>query len=357
MAIASAFFADPRRRNLATLLAIAFLSFVFAWFALGQQAAEMAPHTTPEPFFPGLAAHAQEITRIHIVSRDGAFDVKLDPQKGFVLPDRNNYPASFEQLRNTIVGLAALITIEPKTSRADWLHFVGLDPPQTGGSGIQISLYNDKGEKLADIITGKAVDIGDPNGGAGLFVRRPTETQTWLVHSAFVPKANEADWMDKSVLDIERARIQEVDVQPQTGPSYSVRRDRQDVSDFDIVNMPKGRELAYPGSPDGIASAIANFTFDDAKPADGFDFSNPTHVVTRTFDGLNVATDVIKVGADYWLTISAEAAPGKPAAEKEARAIDARASGWAYKLPQFKGQLFMTTFESLLKPLQATPKK
>ncbi|HEX3808789.1 MAG TPA: DUF4340 domain-containing protein [Rhizomicrobium sp.] len=356
MTTATAFFHDPRRRNLLTLLAIALLSFTFAWFALSEQAGEVAPHYASEPFLPGLAAHAQDVTRIHVVSRDGAFDVKLDPQKGFVLPGHGNYPASFEQLRGTIVGLAALTTIEPKTARADWLHFVGLDPPQTGGGGVQFTLYNDKGEKLADIVTGKTVDIGDPNGAIGLFVRKPGEQQSWLVRSVFQPKASEADWLDRNVLDIERARIQEVDVQPQTGAAYSVRREQQNQSDFAIVNMPAGRELAYPGSPDGIAAAIVGFTFDDVKPASGLDFSNATHIVTRTFDGLNVALDVIKNGADYWATISAEAAPGKPEAEKEARAIDARSSRWAYKLPQFKGQQFMTPLESLLKPPGA-PKK
>jgi len=30
--------------------------------------------------------------------------------------------------------------------------------------------------------------------------------------------------------------------------------------------------------------------------------------------------------------------------------IDSRASGWAYKLPPYKGQQIMTTLESLLKP-------
>jgi len=41
------------------------------------------------------------------------------------------------------------------------------------------------------------------------------------------------------------------------------------------------------------------------------------------------------------------------AAAKEAAAINARASGWAYKLPAYKGQLFMTTLDNLLQPAPA----
>jgi hypothetical protein len=38
-----------------------------------------------------------------------------------------------------------------------------------------------------------------------------------------------------------------------------------------------------------------------------------------------------------------------------ARTIDARTSGWAYKLPPYKGHQLMTTLESLLKPLPTPP--
>ncbi len=46
-----------------------------------------------------------------------------------MLPGRNDYPASYETVNKTLVGLAALQTIEPKTSRPDWLHYIGLDAP------------------------------------------------------------------------------------------------------------------------------------------------------------------------------------------------------------------------------------
>ena len=45
---------------------------------------------------------------------------------------RGNYPADFDEVRHTLIGLAALETIEPKTARADWLHYVGLDTPPKG---------------------------------------------------------------------------------------------------------------------------------------------------------------------------------------------------------------------------------
>jgi Domain of unknown function (DUF4340) len=342
-------FSDPRRRNLAVLAAVAVISVVLAVVALDERAAEVAPKYPPHEFFPGLAGKVNEVTRIHIVSqKGGAFDVAFVPMKGWVLPARTNYPASFEEVRKTLVGMAALETIEPKTARPDWFHYVDLDAPPKG-RGVEITLMNDKGTVLARLIGGKTEDIGDTSGANGLFVRKPGDNQSWLVRSPFTVRATPSEWLDKKVVDVDRARIKEADVRPSSGPAYVVSRDKPSDADFDLNPIPKGRELAYPGSPDAVASAIADFSFDDIRPAGGFDFTNASRLITKTFDGLIVTTDVVKQGNDYWARIFADAAPGKPDAAKEAQAINAHADGWAFKLDQYKGAEFGTTLESLLK--------
>jgi hypothetical protein len=89
------------------------------------------------------------------------------------------------------------------------------------------------------------------------------------------------------------------------------------------------------------------------RPATDLDFSNAPKIVTHTFDGLTVTVQIVTDGPDFWATVYAEGNPGKPYTEAEARTIDAHANGWAYKLPDYKGKLFMTTLDSLLKPVAA----
>jgi len=352
-----AFFSDSRRRNLAVLAALALLSVLLAVLALDRRAAEVAPKYPPHAFFPGLAAKLDDVTRIHIESKkNGAFDVTFVPMKGWVLPDRSNYPASFEEVRKTLVGLAALQTIEPKTARPDWFHYVDLDSPPKGG-GVLMSLSDDKGRVLAALIVGKSEDIGDASQSVGLFVRQPDEVQSWLVSSPFEPHASPSDWLKKNIVDVDRARVQEVDVQPMSGPNYTVRRDKPSDMNFALTPMPRGREPAGASASEIVASALADFSFDDIQPAGNFDFDNQaSRIVTRTFDGLIVSVDVVKQGSDYLARVSADAAPGKPDAGKEAREINASAQGWAYKLPAFKGAQFMAPLESLLKPRETAKK-
>src|SRR6202000_1851951 len=133
-------------------------------------------------FLPGFAKEVRNAARIHIASKAGAFDVAFLPEKGWVVPERADYPASFDLVQRTLVGLAALQTVEPRTKRADWLHFLGLDSPPLG-EGIVMIVKDDKGRALAGIVTGKSEDIGDQTGATGLFVRHPGDDQSWLVRS------------------------------------------------------------------------------------------------------------------------------------------------------------------------------
>jgi hypothetical protein len=354
------FLSDPRRRNLALLAALAFFSVVFAAVALEWRASEVAPKYTPHAFFPGVAGRLDEVTRIRVVSKkNDAFDVVFVPMKGWVLPGRGNYPASFEEVRKTLVGLAALETIEPKTARADWFHYVDLDaPPQ--GDGVLISLADDRNRVLASLIVGKSEDVGDVSDNIALFVRQPGQTQSWLVLSPFTPRAAQSDWLKKNIVDVDRSRIQSVEVRPQAGPGYTVSRDKPADADFALVPLPRGRELTDSSAPDAVGSALADFSFTDVQPVGNFDFDGQAwRTVTHSFDGLIVNVDVVKQGSDDWARINAYALPGQPDAAKEAREIDEAAQGWAFKLPAYKGAAFTTSLDSLLKPLSAKgpPKK
>ncbi len=348
---------DPRRRTLAILGGAALVSALLALWALHEQAVEVAPKYQSEEFFPGLASRVHGAARIHIVSRKfGIVDVVFKPIKGWVLPRKSDYPASFEEVNKTLVGLAALETIEPKTANPAWFHYVGLDTPPKG-DGVSIAVSDDHGHVLADMIAGKGEDIGDSTGATGLFARRPNDDQSWLVRAEFQPHGDPADWIDKNVIDIDRSRIQSTVVEPPDGKSYEVRRDKQGDVDFGLAAMPPGRELANPTAPDNVAAALAGFTFDDVVPVKEIDFSNATRLVTRTFDGLSVTVDVVRLGPAYWAQFGATSVNGSPDTGKEARTIDARVTGWAYKLPDYKGAQFVTPLETLLKPLAGKPAK
>jgi hypothetical protein len=348
--------ADPRRRNLAILAGTALVSILLAFWALCEQSASLAPQSMRSEFFPGLASHVRQAARIHIASKKGGtFDVVFKPIRGWVIPQKNDYPASFVEVNKTLVNLAAMQTLEPKTSRADWFHTIGLDAPAKGGDGVEISVSDDRGHELAHLIVGKSEDIGDSSGAVGLFVRKPDETQSWLVRAEAEFQTAPDDWIDKNVLEIDQGRIQSTTVALPDGSSYEVRRDAKTDIHFKLSSMPAGREMASDAAADGPAAAITGFTFDDVKPSREVDFTNSARVTTKTFDGLTVTIDVAHAGTQYWAQLDAMAQSNDPNIAKQARTINARVNGWAYKLADFKGAQFTAPLESLLKPKGAKP--
>lgn len=343
---------DPRRRNLALLAVSAIIISGLAVGAVWNRAVELSPPKADQPFFPQLHGHMHDVAQIKIVTKRRTLIAKFRPDRGWVLPDHHNHAASFNEIRKTIVGLTAMEIIEPKTARADWLHYVNLDAPPKG-NGTRITLRDEKGKILADLISGKTEDIGDSTGAIGLYVRKPASHQSWLVRSVMRPDVKLADWLDTDVMDIGRARIREVDVTPVNGPAFIVMRDKPSQSNFHIVDIPKGRVLAYDSAADNVAAAITGFTFTDVRPAKNLDFTNAAHIITKTFNGLTISVDAMKSGNDVWATVSANGSVDNPRTRKEAREINAKSAGWAYKLPSFKAEQFMTTLDSLLKPLDS----
>jgi hypothetical protein len=349
MASLNAVLHDPRRRNLAILAVVAVVMVALATAALMHQAALVAPKYTPRSFFPKLAQKSQAVARIHIESKKyGDVDIAFQPVAGWVLPDHHDYPADYDQVKKTLVGMGALQTIQPETARQSWLHYLHLGAPEDGGDGTKIVLLNDKDQIIAQMIAGKRRDIGDASGAFGLFARKPDSAQSWLLRSVFVPSANPKSWMNKRVVGIDRARIREVDVSPLHGAPYVVRRDKPSDADFKLVHMPRGRTLSYPSAPDGVAAALVDFTFDNVSPARNFDFAHSAGLVTKTFDGLSVSARIVKKNGIYWVTLSATAL--KPTAKAEARKINKAADGWAFQVPAYKGSQFTSPLESLLKP-------
>jgi hypothetical protein len=341
---------ETRRRNLIILGGAALVSLVLAGVALEERAAEGQPHYTPVEFLPGFTATVKDAASIHVVNHDGAFDVTFTPDKGWVLPGRGNYPADFDQVRHTLIGMATLQTVAPKTARADWLHYLNLDAPPKG-NGIEIDVKNKDGALIGSVITGNSEDLGDPNGTQGLFVRKPDSNQAYLARTAYVPHGDVGSWLFTKVLTLGNTRLQEVVVTPVKGPAFGVSRASAAVQIFTLINAPK------KGSPNSqminsIPFAIANFSIADAKPAMAGDFAKPVKVVARTFDGLLISFDLSPQGSDVWTRFSASTAPGaKPDTVKEADQINARAAGFEFKLPAEKGSALMVDLDKIMTPV------
>ena len=333
-----------QKRVLMVLAACALVSTGLAGFALHQSAEEGAQHFTPAPFFPGFAAQVKNAARIHIVSHGADFDIRNLPGQGWVLPGSGGYPADIDEVRHTLIGLAALETIEPKTARADWLRYEGLETPPKG-DGVLIEVDDASGHRLASLIAGNMETIGDTNGAAGLFVRRPDESQSWLARAVFVPHGAPSDWMLLQVLDLAPARLKDMTIAPVSGKAFTLSRAHPSDANYVLSPALAGAAAAKINA---IPTALMTFSVNDARQASQIDFTKAAHVTAHTFDGLVLTLNVAAMGNDVWTTLAATAAPGAtPAVVEEAQTITTRSKDWAYRLAPDKGRLLMANEAAL----------
>ncbi len=343
---ATAIMADRRKRNLTILSGVTLAFVLLAVLAVYQRAAQLAPKFEPRAFFPGLSGQLNGVTEVDVTSKTGTLHIR-QMQGKWNVAERDSFPADAMQVAAAGRGLGDLEIIEPKTARADWLNYLGLGAPPMGDA-TEVKLIGAGGKVLADLLIGQAQGTPDELGRSLLYVRRPDQNQSWLARGYLTPKAAVADWLDKNVVAIARDRLKGAVVKPPMGPSYTLARDSKEAMDFKMLDLPRGRELSFEGSPDGVASAIIGFSFDDVAKADQFDFNNAPQSVFNTFDGLNVTVKIASKGMDRWASVSAQA--GNPMVQSEADAINARNKDWAYKLPEMKVNQILAARETLLRP-------
>src|SRR5215469_17785527 len=102
MADTIALSSDPRRRNLTALALVAAVMTLFAVLALTRQARQVAPHYAPRTFLQGLASEVRDVAHVRLDSKSGTVDVVFKPDRGWVVASYENYPASFEKVRETL---------------------------------------------------------------------------------------------------------------------------------------------------------------------------------------------------------------------------------------------------------------
>ncbi len=335
-----------RGRTLAILGGVTVLCVAVAAGAVYQRSSSLAPQFEARALFPGLTAQLEGLSEIEVASKTGTIHIRQANGR-WVVVERDSYPADAGQVRTAGTGLAGLELVEAKTSRPELLSVIGLGAPPAGDA-TQMKLTGADGMVVADVLIGQTQGTPDALGRNSMYVRKSNEDQSWLARGYLVPQPTIAAWLDKAAVVIGRDRVKGAVVDPAEGPSYTLARETKEMPDFKMTDLPRGRELSFEGSPDGVAGSIVGFVYEDVAKADQINFAGAPQTVFNTFDGLNVTVQVATKGMERWATVSAQAV--NPMVQAEADSINARNRGWAYRIEEFKASQIVATRETLLKP-------
>ena len=305
------------------------------------------------PLLPGLDARIDSVTQVEIVGPGEAARVTLQRgDDGWVVMEKDGHPAQWPRVQALLAALATAEAVEPKTRNPQWYSRLGVAPIDEAGAAGVLVRWSGEGVEGALI-------VGDrPERRDGWYVRVPDDDQAWRVDTAFDVSSEPVDWLRREVIDIDAARVREVEVlAPDRGRVLVARESRESV-DFELINVPDGRVARSSFSLNRLGGALDDLQAADVRPATEFDWAGATRLRVQRFDGLEAITDMVEADGASWIRLRVsdhpdDAGATTPEVNEAAQAMAARVDGWAYRLPAGRVAPFTTTLDSLLEPTSA----
>lgn len=367
------------------ILAIVAVVVVGAGIWLAERKSSTSPGETAL-FYPALKQELDAITAVRIVKAGGETAVEMKRgETGWTVSERANYPADDAKLRKLITGLSDAKLLEEKTSNPESYATLGVeDISKAEAGGVQIEVEGTK--EPVKLIVGK-----QGSGAKSHYVRRAGEPQSWLISQTLDTASSPDQWLRKQVIDVSADRIQSATVTLTGAKPYTAAKKTRADADFAVEGLPKGKELSSPSAADSFATALSGLTLTDVQSATAMSGEPNARATLKTFDGLVAEATGWKKDEKHYIALqtsfdaaqaerfkvatadtekkedkaantegappAAEQTPDKEAAKpaapnvaEEASSTNAKLTGWAYEIPEYK-------YDAIFKPVDELIKK
>jgi hypothetical protein len=394
-----------KQKSLGILLAVAAVASLVAYFATRSEPTATAETKTGEKLFAGLVDRVNDVAKVEIANKDGAFTLAKDGES-WGLTEKGGYAVNFDKVKELVVTVAQMAIVEKKTAKKEnhaSMDLLDGDAKENGAT--RVKLFDKSGAELAAVLIGKTRTTKGFGGQYAMYVRKVGDDQAWEVTGRIWIDGTATNWLadNRQITKLEKSRVHSVETQHADGTKLSVFKNVPEDQAFAVGDLPEGAELKWNGVADATAGALEYVTFEDVAPRGSVDLTGMTPVKTRftTWDGLVVDVELYEKGegdeAKGYLTlaasfdetkrfkkaatvgppppdaaatdpnapaapvapIAANGEPAKPADEfvgkspddvkKEVDELNAKLSKWTYTVPGYTAQNFKKTVKDLLK--------
>ena len=246
---------------------------------------------------------------------------------GWVVRDRGDYPASFQQISDLMVKLLELKVTQSETVGASLLPRLELNEPGKGGEGVGTLIeFKDAQDKpLARVVLGKVIKKKDPLNPlpnavdgvpAGRYVLPANAKDTVVVVSDPLSGADPSPgkWLTREFFKADR--IKTLTVTPPGGTGWKITR-TEEWGQWKFASG--GGDLAASRAVAAV-NALGSMSFTDvAMDVKPEALEKPFTVVAETFDNLTYTVRIAKgkSGDDYLVNASVSGEPPKTRAPEK----------------------------------------
>lgn len=353
-----------QQNRFSLLLVITIIAVILAVLASSRQSGQ--PVQENSLLFPEFSDQVNAVNGISILS--GGDTLELDVENDtWVVKQADNYPALFTRVREIAIGLSDMRIVAEKTANPEYYSELGVEDPRGESAGSYLlSVHADSGNPLLSVIVGKDRHSSSVAGRGGQYVRLPDSKHALLVEGKVDISIDPVDWIDTELIDIDPARIRHIEV-ASAGETYSLQRNAAGKLVLDIIPAGKQARPEYvinrqEGLLDNLriegVQASANLT----EP------ENLTRTSITTNDGLNAVihswnTEEINY-ARFQFTYDppaqqpgdqddteASEADDKLDVQAEVSILHDKTSGWTYRIPAWKYELFTRKLADLVEDI------
>ncbi len=279
-----------------------------------------------ELLYPGLKDALNEVARLELRKPGADAPVVLErSESGWVVIPKAGYPADAGKIRQLLLRLSEARIAEVKTANPELYSRLGV--AETGDGAGTLLLIGPPTE--VSLIVGARGAAG----GAGTYVRRQGEEQSYLVNVDLDVDRPETDWLERQLFDVQAGAISKVVIVHGDGEMLELIR----VGDRLVAaGIPPGREMSSLGAAQPIARALADLRFDDVTPAREFDAADPEATVEfHLADGRRITARAWSKDDTRWMAfnVGMDPAPTPPAGQDDSAPTAAEDGGVAVTPP------------------------
>ncbi|MCZ0953875.1 MAG: DUF4340 domain-containing protein [Rhodospirillaceae bacterium] len=260
---------------------------------------------------PDLGEDLDQISQVSVVgagSESVATLVRGD-DGSWTVAEKDGYPADVDKVRQTLIGLAEARIVEPKTANPDFYDRLGVEAVEDEAAGGVAVI-------LAGADTPVNVIVGNTEGTSQVYIRGADQAQSFLVDRNPDVGNETSDWLATEILAVSGTRMARVTVTHPDGEVVTVSKADSEQSNFDLDEIPPGRELQYASVANVMGNVLSNLNLQDVEPRT--ETEEPVTVTEFvTFDGLAITAESVEREDEPWVAFRAEYRPPAEEPEKE----------------------------------------
>ena len=267
---------------------------------------------------PDLGEDLDRITRLSVVGAgsEPVATLMRGDEGSWSVAEKDGFPADVEKVRQTLISLAEARIVEPKTANPDFYDRLGVEGVEDAAAG-----------GVAVMLTGADspvnVIVGNTEGTSQVYIRGADQAQSFLVDRNPDVGNETTDWLATEILAIPGTRMARVTVTHPDGEVVTVSKADSEQSNFDVEDIPPGREVQYASVANVMGNVLSNLNLQDVEPSTATD--GPVTVTEFvTFDGLVVTAESFEREDEPWVAFRAEFRPPEedPEPEPEPEPVD-----------------------------------